>query len=90
MPTTTPATATTTAPTEADITKAIVRDVARISTAFSNAEHVNSINLVNQLIPDAVTLADVRAYLDKYPIDRTTAVAFGPAKQVASVEGKAV
>jgi hypothetical protein len=39
---------------------------------------------------DAVTLRDVRAYLDRYPIDRTTVVAFGPLKELDGVEGKAV
>lgn len=39
---------------------------------------------------DAVTLEDVRAYLDKYPVDRTTAVAFGPAPNLDGIEGKAV
>lgn len=39
---------------------------------------------------EAVTLADVRAYLDKYPIDRTTAIAFGPASQLAGVEGRTI
>src|SRR5262249_2048782 len=31
---------------------------------------------------DAVTLADVRAYLDRYPLNRGTGIAFGPAKQL--------
>jgi len=39
---------------------------------------------------DAVTLADVRAYLDQYPINRSTAVAFGPAKSLDGVTGKTV
>lgn len=39
---------------------------------------------------DAVTLADVREYLDKYPIDKTTIVAFGPLKAVNGVSGKTV
>lgn len=39
---------------------------------------------------DAVTLDDVRAYLDKYPVDRLTTVAFGPGTKVAGVEGTAV
>jgi predicted Zn-dependent peptidase len=39
---------------------------------------------------DAVTLKDVRAFLDRYPIDRTTTVAFGPLKQLDGVEGKPV
>lgn len=39
---------------------------------------------------DGVTLEDVRAYLDRYPIDRSTVIAFGPAKSVAGIEGKVV
>ena len=39
---------------------------------------------------DAVSLADVRAYLDAYPIDRSTVVAFGPLKEMNGVAGKAV
>ncbi len=39
---------------------------------------------------DAVTLADIRAFLDRYPIDQSTAIAFGPAKALAGVEGKVV
>lgn len=39
---------------------------------------------------EAVGLADIRAYLDKYPIDRSTVIAFGPLTKVDSVEGKAV
>jgi len=39
---------------------------------------------------DAVTLADVRAYLDRYPIDRSTAIAFGPAKKIAEVQGRPI
>jgi predicted Zn-dependent peptidase len=39
---------------------------------------------------DAVTLADIRTYLDKYPIDRTTTVAFGPLKKINGVAGKTV
>jgi hypothetical protein len=39
---------------------------------------------------DAVTLADVRAFLDKYPIDGSTVIAFGPAKTVDGVAGKVV
>lgn len=39
---------------------------------------------------DAVTLADVRAYLDKYPVDRLTVVTFGPAEKVDGVAGKPV
>jgi predicted Zn-dependent peptidase len=38
---------------------------------------------------EAVTLKDVRNYLDRYPLDRSTVVAFGAAKQVDGVEGKA-
>jgi predicted Zn-dependent peptidase len=39
---------------------------------------------------DAVTLDDVRAYLDKYPLDRLTTVAFGPGTELAGVTGKPV
>ncbi|MDB5310493.1 MAG: ptrA 1 [Gemmataceae bacterium] len=39
---------------------------------------------------DAVTLADVRAYLDRYPIDKTTVIAFGPVAKLEGVEGKVV
>ncbi|MBN9120430.1 MAG: insulinase family protein [Planctomycetes bacterium] len=39
---------------------------------------------------DAVTLADVRAYLDAYPIDKSTVVAFGPLKSMNGVEGQTV
>jgi predicted Zn-dependent peptidase len=39
---------------------------------------------------DAVTLADVRAYLDQYPINSSTAVAFGPTKSLDGVAGKTV
>lgn len=39
---------------------------------------------------DAVSLADIRTYLDRYPIDRSTVIAFGPAKAMAGVEGKPV
>jgi predicted Zn-dependent peptidase len=39
---------------------------------------------------DAVTLAEVREYLDKYPINRSTVVALGHAKQIAGVEAKPV
>jgi len=38
---------------------------------------------------DAVTLADVRAYLDRYPLDRTTTVAFGPLAKLDGVDGVA-
>jgi predicted Zn-dependent peptidase len=39
---------------------------------------------------DAVTLADIRAYLDRYPVDRATVVAFGPLKELDGVSGKPV
>ena len=39
---------------------------------------------------EAVTLADVREFLDRYPIDRTTVVAFGPATTIDGVAAKAV
>jgi predicted Zn-dependent peptidase len=39
---------------------------------------------------EAVTLADVRRYLDEYPIDRSTVIAFGPTMELAGVAGKAV
>jgi predicted Zn-dependent peptidase len=39
---------------------------------------------------EAVTQADIRAYLDRYPIDRSTVIAFGPLNKVNGVEGKAV
>ena len=39
---------------------------------------------------EAVTLADIRAYLDAYPIDQTTVVAFGPLKEMNGIEGKVV
>lgn len=39
---------------------------------------------------DAVSLADVRAYLDRYPIDRSTVIAFGPLTKLDGVEGKPV
>jgi predicted Zn-dependent peptidase len=39
---------------------------------------------------DAVTLADVRGYLDAYPIDRSTLVAFGPLKELSDLKGKVV
>ena len=39
---------------------------------------------------DAVTQADIRAYLDKYPLDRCTVVAFGPLTELNGVEGKVV
>ena len=37
---------------------------------------------------EAVSLAEVRAYLDRYPIDRSTVVAFGPLESLAGVAGK--
>lgn len=39
---------------------------------------------------DAVTLKDVRTYLDRYPVDRSTVVAFGPLAKLDGVDGKAV
>jgi predicted Zn-dependent peptidase len=39
---------------------------------------------------DAVTLKDVRAVLDRYPLDRSTVVAFGPLKEIGGVSGKEV
>jgi predicted Zn-dependent peptidase len=39
---------------------------------------------------DSVTLADIRAYLNKYPIDRTTIVSFGPLRSIEGVTGKTV
>jgi predicted Zn-dependent peptidase len=39
---------------------------------------------------DAVTQKDIRAYLDAYPIDRQTVVAFGPLKELNGVKGEAV
>ena len=39
---------------------------------------------------ESVTLADVRAYLDKYPLNRSTTIAFGPAKLLDGVEGKTI
>jgi predicted Zn-dependent peptidase len=36
---------------------------------------------------DAVALADVREYLDRYPIDRSTTIAFGPARRIAGRDG---
>ena len=39
---------------------------------------------------DSVTLADVRAYLNKYPIDRTTIVSFGPLRSIEGIAGKTV
>jgi predicted Zn-dependent peptidase len=39
---------------------------------------------------ESVTLADVREYLDRYPVDRSTVIAFGPTPKLDGVEGKAV
>ncbi|MBX9584789.1 MAG: insulinase family protein [Gemmataceae bacterium] len=39
---------------------------------------------------DAVSPSDIRAFLDRYPIDRSTVIAFGPAKALDGVEGKPV
>lgn len=39
---------------------------------------------------DAVSLKDVRAYLDRYPIDRSTVIAFGPLTKLDGDEGKPV
>jgi predicted Zn-dependent peptidase len=39
---------------------------------------------------DAVTLADVREYLDRYPIDRSTVIALGPSQRIDGVEAKPV
>ena len=39
---------------------------------------------------EAVSLADVREYLDRYPIDRSTVVAFGPLDALDGVAGKPV
>jgi predicted Zn-dependent peptidase len=39
---------------------------------------------------DSVSLKDVRTYLDKYPIDRSTVIAFGPVKKIDAVEGKVI
>ena len=39
---------------------------------------------------DAVTQADVRAYLNKYPLDRCTVVAFGPLTELNGIPGKVV
>ncbi len=39
---------------------------------------------------DAVTLKDIREHLDRYPIDRSTVIAFGPVKQLGGVDGKPV
>jgi hypothetical protein len=39
---------------------------------------------------DAVTRDDIRTYLDRYPLDRATAIAFGPAARIRGVDAKAV
>ena len=39
---------------------------------------------------NAVSLENVREYLDRYPIDRSTVIAFGPVKSLDGVEGKVV
>ena len=39
---------------------------------------------------DAVTLKEIRAYLDRYPIDKSTVVAFGPLGELEGVSGKVV
>lgn len=39
---------------------------------------------------DAVTLGNIRAYLDRYPIDKPAVVTFGPAKRIEGVEGMPV
>lgn len=39
---------------------------------------------------DAVTLDDVRSYLDRYPIDRITTIAFGPLAELNGAKGKIV
>jgi predicted Zn-dependent peptidase len=39
---------------------------------------------------EAVTMKDVRAYLDEYPIDRSTTVVFGPLKELNGVAGQVV
>jgi predicted Zn-dependent peptidase len=39
---------------------------------------------------DAVMLSDVRTYLDKYPIDKSTVVALGPVKKMGGVEARPV
>jgi hypothetical protein len=39
---------------------------------------------------DAVTRTDVREYLDRYPIDRSTVIAFGPTPRLDGVEGRPV
>src|SRR5262245_34224082 len=39
---------------------------------------------------DAVTQADIRNYLNKYPVDRSTVVTFGPLKELNGATGKEV
>ena len=39
---------------------------------------------------DAVTLADIRACLERYPLDKPTVIAFGPAATLNGVAGEAV
>ncbi len=39
---------------------------------------------------DAVTLGDVREFLDQYPIDKATIVTFGPARKLVGVDGQPV
>ena len=39
---------------------------------------------------DGVTQADIRAYLNAYPLDRATVVAFGPLKEMNGLEGQPV
>jgi len=39
---------------------------------------------------DAVTLDDIRRFLDQYPIDRTTTIAFGPVKSLDGQPGRVV
>jgi predicted Zn-dependent peptidase len=39
---------------------------------------------------EAVGLKDIRAYLDAYPIDKSTVVVFGPLKEMNGLVGKAV
>jgi len=39
---------------------------------------------------DAVTLTEIRSYLDQYPINRMTTVAFGPLSELNDVTGEAV
>ena len=39
---------------------------------------------------NAVSLENVREYLDRYPLDSSTVIAFGPVKSLAGVEGKPV